>query len=376
VKLKPFSYTPQTGWSVNPLPALDSENTLVLVFGAPEFIDTPEPISQIVKAFPKSHIVGCSTAGEILGSSLSDHSLAAVAVQFEHSHIAITSAKVQNAHDSFNAGRAIAESLKAPNLQGVLILSDGSHVNGSELVYGINLPGQVIITGGLAGDGNRFQRTWVIADGKPSTNFVVAIGFYGEKLSIGFGSQGGWEIQGSEWNVTRSEENVLYELNGQPALRVYKEAIGEFAQGLPASALLFPLAVRANAADNKPMVRTILSVDEAKQSMTFAGDVPQGYLAQLMTAKLDKLIESAATAATLTHTVPSGADETLCIAISCVGRRLVLGERTKEELAATLRVLPPNTQQVGFYSYGEISPSGGYCDLHNQTMTITTIREG
>lgn len=379
MKIKSFSYTQQTGWSVDPLPPLDSENTLVLVFAAPEFLDSPEPISQIVKAFRKSHVVGCSTAGEILGSALSDHSLAAVAVQFEHSRLAITSAEVHSAHDSFNAGRTIAESLKAPNLQGVLILSDGSNVNGSELVYGINLPGQVIITGGLAGDGDRFKRTWVIAEGKPRTGVVVAIGIYGEKLSIGFGSQGGWERKGSEWTITRSDENVLYELNGQPALRVYKEAIGEAAaQGLPASALLFPLAVRANATDRQPMVRTILSVNEAKQSMTFAGDVPEGYLAQLMSAELDKLIDSAATAATLTKTVANGgeAQDTLCIAISCVGRRLVLGERTKEELAATLRVLPPNTQQVGFYSYGEISPSGGYCDLHNQTMTITTIREG
>src|SRR5258708_6738827 len=249
MKLQAFSYTQQAGWSSDLSPTLDSENTLVLVFAAPEFIDCPEPISHVVKVFPKSHIVGCSTAGEILGSALSDHSLSVVVARFEHSRLAITSAEVQSARDSFNAGRTIAESLKAPNLQGVLILSDGSHVNGSELVYGVNLPGQVIITGGLAGDGNRFQRTWVIAEGKPRTGVVVAIGFYGEKLSIGFGSQGGWELQGDEWNITRSEENVLYELNGQPALRLYKEAIGEPAQGLPASALMFPLAVRANATD-------------------------------------------------------------------------------------------------------------------------------
>ena len=68
--------------------------------------------------------------------------------------------------------------------------------------------------------------------------------------------------------------------------------------------------------------------------------------------------------------------QTLAIAISCVGRRLVLGERTEEETEATLDVLPDGTQQIGFYSYGEISPlSSGRCDLHNQTMTLTTISE-
>jgi hypothetical protein len=59
-----------------------------------------------------------------------------------------------------------------------------------------------------------------------------------------------------------------------------------------------------------------------------------------------------------------------------VGRRLVLGSRTEEEIEATLEVLPKGTQQIGFYSYGEISPyTAGTCDLHNQTMTLTTLSE-
>ncbi len=376
MKLASFTYAQGVGWSVNPFPTLDSKQTLVLVFGAPEFVDATEPITQLVKAFPNSYIVGCSTAGEILGTTLLDHSLTVSVVQFEHTRLAVASAHVQKPQDSFNAGRAIGTFLKASDLRGVLILSDGSCVNGTELVFGLNLPGTIAVTGGLAGDGTRFQRTWVIADGKPQSGVVVAVGFYGERVAIGFGSQGGWERSGAEWVVTRSQDNVLYELNGQPALEVYKAALGEQAKGLPASALLYPLALRANADDDKPIVRTILSVDEAKQSMTFAGDMPESYLGQLMSADLDRLIDSASKAAVMAQgkAAPTASD-TLCIAISCVGRRLVLGNRTEEELAAVLKALPAQTQQVGFYSYGEISPSGGFCDLHNQTMTITTISE-
>jgi len=373
MKIESFFYIPDKGWSVNPFPALDSEDTLVLAFGAPEFMDTPDPILQLAKAYPRSCVVGCSTAGEILGTQLYDKSLVVSVVKFEHSHLILASAPSHSPQDSFNAGRSLASQLKKPDLRSVLVFSEGSHVNGSELVNGFNLPANVTITGGLAGDGDRFQRTWVIYAGRPQTEMVVAVGLCGDNLAIGYGSRSGWSASNVEWRVTKSQDNVLYELNGKPALQLYKEYLGEKASALPAVALRFPLALRADAADDHPVIRTILTVDEAAKSMVFAGDIPQGYLAEIMTANLDQLITSASEATAMSH-VQNQAD-TLCIAVSCVGRRLVLGERTKEELEAAIKALPPHTAQIGFYSYGEISPSGGYCDLHNQTMTVTTIQE-
>ena len=118
-----------------------------------------------------------------------------------------------------------------------------------------------------------------------------------------------------------------------------------------------------------------LAVDEKTQSLTFAGDVPEGATAQLMRATLDRLVEGAASSALETR---SDGDDGPClsIAVSCVGRRLVLGERVEDELEAVLDSLPENAQQVGFYSYGEISTHFSGCtDLHNQTMTLTTISE-
>jgi hypothetical protein len=235
----------------------------------------------------------------------------------------------------------------------------------------------VVVTGGLAGDGDRFNRTWVIKDGKPQSDCISAVGLYGEKLHMGHGSKGGWDTFGPERVITRSEGNILYELDGKPALQLYKTYLGDRAAGLPATGLLFPLALRANADDEKSIVRTILAVDEEAQTLTFAGDVPQGSLAQLMKANFDRLVDGAKQAATMSLNSEVNGGPVLSIAISCVGRRLVLGQRTEAELEATLNVLPDNTQQIGFYSYGEISPfASGYCDLHNQTMTLTTISEG
>ncbi|RMH02286.1 MAG: hypothetical protein D6706_00300 [Chloroflexi bacterium] len=371
-----FSYTPQTGWSVSEFPVLDSKQTLVIVFGAPEYIENPAPIQELAQAYPQSQIVGCSTAGEIFGTSINDHSLSVAVIKFERTRLATAVTPIETAETSYQAGSTIAHKLIGSDLRAVFILSDGIHVNGSELVRGINaiLPGNVIVTGGLAGDGDRFERTWVLKDGKPQSGFISAVGLYGENIHVGHGSKGGWDIFGPERRVTRSRGNILYELDGQPALQLYKEYLGERAAELPASALLFPLALRSNSNDEKQIVRTILAINEADQSMTFAGDIPEGSLAQLMKANFDRLIDGASEAALMTH--PPANTPVVSVAISCVGRRLVMGEYTEEELEATLEALPVGVHQIGFYSYGEISPyASGHCDLHNQTMTLTTFAE-
>jgi hypothetical protein len=377
VKLETVVYERNQGWSLDPLPPWDSSHTLVVVFGASSFLKDAEPLRQLIEAYPRSHIVGCSTSGEIIGDCLHDDTLVVAIAQFEATNLADATASVASVAESFGAGRSLAETLLADDLRAVLVMSDGLNVNGSELVRGLNslLPPQVAVTGGLAGDRDKFQRTWVLANGQPQSGVVSAVGLYGDRVRITHGSRGGWDRFGPERRVTRSKGNVLYELDGKPALQLYKTYLGERAAELPASALLFPLALRAAADDPKMLVRTILSVDESQQSMTFAGDIPEASLAQLMRANFERLIQGASHAAEAARPDDDQGD-VLSIAISCVGRRLILGERAEEEIAAVLETMPTGTRQIGFYSYGEISPfASGYCDLHNQTMTLTTIAE-
>ncbi len=376
--LETFQYTARNGWSTPLTSDLDSPDTLVLAFGSSGYKGAPGPLEEVDRAWPRAHMMGCSTAGEIFGAQVEDDSLSIAVARFDGTEVATAFAPLDASQDLLEAGRSIARQLYKPSLRGVLVLSDGQNVNGSELVRGLNetLPASVIVTGGLAGDGDRFGRTWVLKDRRPEHGFVSAVGFYGDRIRIGHGSQGGWDIFGPEREVTRAERNVLYELGGKPALQLYKTYLGEQAAGLPATALLFPLAVRVSMHDDKRVVRTVLSVDEERQSMTFAGDIPQGSFVQLMRANMDRLIEGASSAALRARDNAITGPDTLSIAISCVGRRLVLGERVEEELEATLDALPVGARQVGFYSYGEISPFGtGCCDLHNQTMTLTTLFE-
>jgi hypothetical protein len=376
------AWEPATGWSpdVTTLAAdaaSGGRRTLVLAFADRESADAVDALAALREALPLAVIVGCSTAGQILGEAVSPAPLVVAVAHFAQVQPVAAWASLTDADDALHLGRTLGERLQdgvegqAPHT--VFVLADGVHINGTALVDGLGeaLPG-IGISGGLAGDGERFERTWVYADGAAREDAVAAVALCGGSLEVGFGSAGGWEGFGPYRLVSRSDGNVLHELDGRPALTLYKEYLGDRADHLPASALLFPLLIRSPEGDVE-LVRTILGVDEDRLTMTFAGDVPEGWSARLMRTTLDRLIDAAGVAAEGATGNPEPPD--LVVAVSCVGRRLVLGQRTDEEVELAASVVGPNSMVVGFYSYGEISPATGVSEVHNQTMTITTFRE-
>lgn len=348
---------------------------LVLVFAGRDTLATLDHAA-LTTAFPQAIIVSVSTAGEILQDSVYDSGVAITAIDFHRTTLQTARIYISDYRDSITAGRTLISHLPPQGLRHVLVFADGSLVNGSDLTRGMNLdlPAGVTISGGLAGDGARFEQTLVGLDGPATTGQIVAVGLYGESLSIGYGSVGGWSSFGPERRVTRSVANVLYELDGRSALSLYKQYLGDLADKLPGSALLFPLSITVEE-HKQPLVRTILSIDEGKQSMTFAGNIPEGSYARLMRGNFENLIEAAGEAAEAS--MPAAAQPELALLVSCVGRKIVLDQRTDEEIERVREVLGPDAVLTGFYSYGEISPLGSTpgCDLHNQTMTITTLTE-
>lgn len=377
MELQTLQFTPGPSWSQPLSGSLDSEQTLVLAFGAPQFGDEPAALAELANAFPKAIKLGCSTSGEIHGAEVHDASLSIAVARFDHTRLRQARAAVTTSEGSHAAGVELARQLADDDLRAVFVLSDGLHVNGTSLVEGLTsvLSGSVSITGGLAGDGSQFKRTWVYDGEAPQPGRIAAVGFYGERVRVGHGCDHGWGEFGPPRRVTRSRGNVLYELDGKPALQLYKTYLGELASGLPGTALLYPLAIWRHEQDTQHLVRTILAIDEDEQSMTFAGDMPEGSFARLMRSTNDKLIDSAGIAAERA-TAGAAAGPSLVVCVSCVGRRLLLGERADEEIE-TVNEATRRAAHVGFYSYGEIAPAAGGCggELHNQTMTVTVISE-
>jgi hypothetical protein len=365
-------------WSTVSEGSFEEAPQLVLVFGDRETLEKEETYKEINEFYPDSHIVLGSSAGEIMGASVTDGEIALTAIHFEKTNIEVVSTSVTEAAESEKAAKELVKKLPSDGLRHAMVFSEGLKVNGTYLANTLSseLPDDVSVTGGLVGDGANFASTAVGLNGPAKSGTVVLIGYYGDAFKVSYGSIGGWDDFGPARTVTKSTDNILFELDGEPALKLYKEYLGEKADELPGSGLLFPINLEVEG--EKEVVRTLLAVDEEAQSMTFAGNMPEGAKARLMKANFDRLIDGAGDAAGLTAEVIEKGKAEIAILVSCIGRKLVLGDRVEEELDAVQEVVGEQVAITGFYSYGEvcpITPTEKQCRLHNQTMTITTMRE-
>ncbi len=364
-----------SGWVPHPPGRLEAPPQLVLVFGDEVALQNAA-LAEVRRAWPDAAVFGCSTAGEICGTHVGDGTLVVTAVRFAYT--AVRGGRVPIEPDSAETGARLAALLPHEGLRHAFVLADGLAVDGTALARGLRagLPPRVAVTGGLAGDGNRFQRTQVVWDGSAAPGTAAIVGFYGDRFRVGYGCMGGWGAFGPERLVTRARGRVLYELDGQPALALYKKYLGEHAAGLPATGLLFPLMLRTRDGV-EGLGRAVLGIDEAEQSVIFAGDMPEGAYARLMMANHDRLLDGAVEAARSAREGLGDATAALAVLVSCAGRKLVLDQAVEDEVESVREVLGEGPALAGFYAYGELAPlgAGSHLELQNQTMSVTTLAE-
>lgn len=351
--------------------------SLVLVFGERVLLEQIQPYEIIKERYLEAEIIICSTSGQFSNLNLIDNKIVATAIQFEKTIIKAVEIGLLADGDIKELGLKIKKDLIREDLQSILVLSEGSFVNGTELIDELEkqTASKIPIFGGLAGDGFNFEKTIVGVNQDALQGKIAIVGFYGPNIHFGFGCEGGWSDFGPEREVTHSEKNVIYKIGDRFALDLYKEYLGKYADELPGSALYFPLSMKESK-EASSVVRTILSIDEKNKSMTFAGNIPQGSFVRLMKGNFDKLIDASYNAALKAISINSENTQ-LALLVSCVGRKIVLDNRIEEELEVVKEVFGDNTLICGFYSYGEFSPVVNHkaCELHNQTMAIAIIRE-
>jgi hypothetical protein len=354
---------------------------LVFIFGPVDEIAQSPALRQLMELYPDAVQIGCSTGTSIQQTRLADEGLSALAIGFANTKVRLYVEPLADIAESAATGATLGGRLKADDLAGTFVLSHGLGVNGSALVHGLQsiLGEDAMISGGLAGDGARFEQTLVAVNGAPVSGVVAALGFYGDAIRFAHGSAGGWDEFGPKRRITRSEGSVLFELDGKPALDLYESYLGDDAAGLPASGLLFPLKIWNDANPADQFVRTILAIDHDAKSITLAGDIPEGWSARLMRGSFDHLIQGASEAAQHACETFSadGIRPELCLFVSCVGRRLLMGQMTEDEVEAVADVIGRDVPILGYYSYGEIAPQNAtkLCGLHNQTVTLTLLAE-
>ena len=353
-------------------------NPLVLLFGNRFLLENESILEEIRKEFPYEHLVFGSSSGEIMGENVIDNSVSITAIEFANTTFIVQTENILDHNKNADElGAVLYQKMPKEGLKHLFVLSEGSFVNGSSLIKGLekDIEETVSITGGMCGDDARFEKTIASYKENPKEGEVVLIGLYGPTLEVSFANFGGWIPFGPERIITKSEGNILYEIDEQPALNLYKNYLGDKANELPQASLLYPLNVTPQG-KKEPVVRTILGIDNEAQSMVLAGDVPTGSFVQLMMASVDGIADGALKAAEIAMEKREKAPQ-LAILVSCIGRKLVMNQRVEEEIEQVKEVIGNDVKVTGFYSYGEMAPFNGEasCELHNQTMTLTLISE-
>ncbi|WP_338413520.1 FIST C-terminal domain-containing protein [uncultured Sphaerotilus sp.] len=382
MELATHVYQPGSGWATPPDARLDSPNTLVLVFGAADSLATlaeDSPLAALARTLPRSLFASAATHTIAHARQARDEALVVCIARFDHTALRRLHVGLSPALGSEAAGQQLAHALlDTPGLTGVLVLADGMEVNGPELVRGLSaaLPDDLPIAGGMGAAGTRLARTWSMHTDGPPQGSACVIGLYGPRLRMARSCRGGSIGFGQRRLVTRAQGHTVEEIDGRPALQLYRQYLGRYASGLPAAASHFPLTVFRETGDLQGVIRYVLGIDNERQTIDVAGDIPTGSLVQLSRAGRSELLEGAFHAARdLGDALPADVP-VLALVVSCVGRRHVLGEQTEEELEPVASLLQPGSALAGFYSFGEISAGvGERCEMHNMTLTLAALWE-
>ena len=372
-----LSYDLDKGWS-KPFPDWDSENTLVVVFAAYEYCDSPEPLKELCNAFPQSKIIGCSTPVVVLDGTLLAGAISVGIIHFKKTRIRLSYELVQDLEESRSAGRDLGKYLADDDLKGVLIFSDGATTEATDLVQGLQemLPPNVTIAGGLASS-HSLDDTWILCNGELKRCHACAVGFVGNSVELTRATGGGWRLIGAECKATRTSGRTLFELNGEPAKDVYHRQVGsDIGFGLREASTRYPLTIRLPSLEMQ-IVRDVNSIDEKSGAIELAGDIPEGVMVQVMTTTEDEILDGVDEAIERMRSktiLPQ--NNALAVCVSCAGRRTVLLDKTRKEAALTHDGLGHGIHQIGMYAFGEISTtSSGPPHVHNETITIGLIRE-
>jgi hypothetical protein len=337
-----------------------------------------ELIKGVCEGAGTDQIIGCSTSGEISSSGLSINSAVLGGIASDCLDFEIVTVQGLK-KDSEAAGRQLAESFSStPRL--LQIFSDGLTGNGCAILRGIaNVFGDSVpVNGGAAGDNGEFVKTLQFCRDRVYSDAVCGIAFYGD-FRLGIGVQSGWAPIGLSKQVTRACGNIVFELNGEPALDVYERFLGQHAKKLPAIGVEYPLGFLKSSADKNQadhyILRATMSVDRAKRSILFAGEIPEGAIVNMTCGDKTSILEAAGTAAREAISGIGNATPEIIFCYSCMARKIVLGRRTEEEITRIRAEFDSRIPMIGFYTYGEFCPVGRKSSnyMHNETVTLSVL---
>lgn len=362
---------------------------VLIVLGSPRF-DHKQLLAGIISVAGDVPMVGGSTAGEISGSGISNESVVIMALGSDTLDFA-TGIGLDMSQDETACGVALVDDFRhrisIKEASSLLIFPDGMGGDGLKVIDGLQsvMGTGFEIVGGYLGDGEDFRTTFQYFNGKVYNNAMPGLLICGKAgFRTGIGVRSGFESIGNRFYCTAAEGNIVKEFDNERALDLYKEFLGdERFQRLPGICLEYPFGLIDDkvsiAGKEYFQLRCCLAVDHEKGSITLAASIPEGRAITLTTASRGDIINGAKLAAEQAKESLKDAKPEAILMFSCVGRKLILGRRTQEEVAVVKEVLGKDVPLIGFYTYGEIGPIDktreelSVSKFHNETVVLWVL---
>jgi len=361
---------------------------VLLVFGSTRF-DHRRLLEGVTSVAGDTPLVGGTTAGEISSAEFSTRSVVVMALSSDTLSFTTGIGKDMS-RDEAACGVALVEDIRRQtsldDALSLLVLPNGMGGDGVKVIEGLHsaLGPNIEIVGGYLGDDERFESTFQYHDGKVYKDAIPGLLFSGQGFRTGVGVRSGFASIGNRFYCTQAKGNVVGQFDEERALDVYKEFLGEeLSKKLPGVCLEYPFGL----IDEKVSIRGKeyfqlrcgLSVDHERGTISLAASIPEGSPITLTTASRGDIINGARLAAEQAQESLAGAKPQAVLMFSCVGRKLVLGRRTQEEVSAVRSVLGEDVPLLGFYTYGEIGPIDkmqgelAATRFHNETVVVWAL---
>lgn len=352
----------------------NSNADLILVYGSLSLLEEPLLLTNLHGAYPNALLAGCSGAGELINGEVFDNSIVYSVFEFEQTTVRQARKKITaGTDDEFDSGKALLSELLDDDLVAIMIYSEGISIDCDELIKGAReiIGDDIPLFGGLAADSNAFEYSVVLDSDGVYDDSVVAIGFYGKQFNVNSVSSI-FNQNGIEIDITASDGNIVYEINGEPASEVYEKFIPNRGDLSLSTWLFYPVLVLDNESKQPLYCRTIHDYKTENKYLLAAGSIPEG------PAKVISLVDSKdiiVDANKVSKKLKNQPGE-FAFVISCAGRRAIMGDEWMNESSRIQKNIG-DIPSMGFYSFGEISINNmkSHTVLHNHSLTIVTISE-
>lgn len=324
----------------------------------------------------KFDVFGCSSGGNLLsngGEKVIYEDEAVITLLDVNPDLFAYKILEQKSLSSLELGRQLGEwGASKFNKSSFLVAASGLAINGQELVEGVlEITGEdTIMFGGLASDDIRFKKNYVFSGKKLLESGAIIIAFDTAHINMEGMATSGWVGLGKDLVITSSKSNIVYSIDNEPALRVYKTYLSVEDSDLPAIGVEYPLLIKRE--NGAYTLRAVMGVDTEKESLIFAGSVPQDSIVTFSSSPGFEVIDRTKDEIEDFYNEHKEAD--MILLFSCMARHLALGPVITEEISFPAEKW--NLPLSGFFTYGEIGTNRNKrCDFFNQTYTLVIIRE-